>query len=110
MSPFVTFKDTDRSGNMQYYILQREYPHYCGVITYYPSGESICQVPVTAHNLYVTFAGVLRGNFIPGHPGAEKEIVAVFHSMAIWFYVNRVSVDPKRYKKWAILATPPIQP
>lgn len=102
MSPFVTFKDRDEKGEVQYYILQRSYPHFLGVVSYYPSGEPICQVPVTGHHLYVTFSGVLRGNFIPAHQGVEQEIEGVFHSMALWFYSNRISVEPKKYKKWAI--------
>jgi hypothetical protein len=106
MNPFVTFKDTDKKGELQYYILQREYPHYVGQITYYPSGEAICQVPVSGHNLYVTFAGVLRGNYIPAYPKVNEEITAITHAMALWFYSKRVAIDPKRYKKWAIKPTP----
>lgn len=102
MSPFITFRDTDKSGEMQYYILQREYPHYCGRIAYYPTGGSICEVPITGHNLYVSFGGVLRGNFAPAYPKVEEEINHVFHAMALWFYENRVLKEPKRYKKWAI--------
>ena|ERR1700722_11856088 len=104
MSPFVTFKDNDSAGILQYYILQREYPHYVGQITYYPKGGAICEVPVTAHNLYVSFAGVLRGNYLPAFPKVEEEINQVFHAMALWFYANRIVPDPKRYKKWLIHA------
>lgn len=102
MSPFITFKDYSANGELEYYILQRDYPHYLGKISYYPSGEPICQVPVTAHHLYVTFAGVLRGNYIPAHQGVEKEIDAVFNAMALWFYSERIMKDQRRYKKWAI--------
>jgi hypothetical protein len=102
MSPFVTFKDLDNSGVMQYYILQRDYPHYLGRIAYYPTGGSICEVPVSGHNLYVSFNGTIRGNFIPAYPKVEEEITAVFHAMALWFYANRIVPDPKRYKKWLI--------
>lgn len=102
MSPFITFKDLDGSGVMQYYILQRDYPHYVGRIAYYPTGGSICEVPITGHNLYVSFAGVLRGHFVPVYPKVEEEINVVFHAMALWFYTNRIVVDPKRYKKWSI--------
>lgn len=104
MSPFITFKDFDKDGQVQYYILQREYPHFVGKIAYYPTGGSICEVPVTAHNLYVSFSGVLRGNFVPAYPKVEEEITAVFHAMALWFYSNRILQDPKRYRKWLIHA------
>lgn len=102
MSPFITFKDLDTKGEMQYFILQREYPHYCGRIAYYPTGGAICEVPITGHNLYVSFSGVLRGNFVPAYPKVEEEISVIFHAMALWFYENRVLKEPKRYKKWLI--------
>lgn len=102
MSPFVTFRDTDSGGVMQYYILQRAYPHYVAKITYYPTGGSICEVPVTGHNLFVSFSGCLRGNYVPAYPKVEEEINAVFHAMALWFYENRILADEKRYKKWQI--------
>ena len=102
MSPYITFKDFDSNGELQYYILQREYPHYCGVVAYLPIADSICQIPVTAHHLYITFAGTIRGNFALAHPQMEKEIYFIFHSMMLWFYQNRIVKDPKRYKKWLI--------
>ena len=102
MSPFVTFRDTDKAGVMQYYILQRAYPHFLGVITYYPTGETIYQTPVAGHHLYVTFNGVLRGNFLPAHQGVETEIQVVFEAMALWFYSERIMKDPKKYKKFMI--------
>lgn len=102
MSPYITFKDYDKDNKLQYYILQREYPHFCGVISYFPVGDSLCQIPVTGHHLYVTFAGTLRGNGFPAHNMVEQEIQSIFHHMATWFYINRIEADPKRYKKWVI--------
>jgi hypothetical protein len=106
MSPFVTFRDNDSKGELQYYILQRDYPHFVGVVTYYPKGGAICEVPVSGHNLFVSFCGTIRGNYAPAYPKVEEEINQVFHAMAQWFYKNRIAVDPKRYKKWAIANTP----
>ncbi len=102
MSPFVTYKDTDKEGNLQLYILQRAFPHYCGILSYIPVGDAICCIPLSGHNLWINYAGLLRGNFIPSYNDASKEIESVFHSMALWFYSERILVDPKRYKKWLI--------
>lgn len=102
MSPYITFKDTDKNGEMQLFILQMTYPHYMGYISYYPSAEVLTQVPITGHNLYLNFYGTIRGIYIPAHPGVSDEIESVFHSMALWFYANRIQTDPKRYKKWII--------
>lgn len=102
MSPFITFKDQNKAGDMTYYILQREWPHYVGYIAYSPIPDPICQIPVTGHNLWLTFAGTLRGAYIPIEPNVQNEILSVFHNMERWFYANRIQAEPKRYKKWAI--------
>jgi hypothetical protein len=102
MSPYITFRDHDSKGELQYYILQRDYPHFCGRVDYFPSTEPLCQVPVTGHHLYISYAGTLRGNIAPVHEQFEREILFVFHSMALWFYSERIMKDPKRYRKWLV--------
>lgn len=102
MSPFLTFKDADKEGNLQLYILQRAFPHYVGVLSYIPVADSFSCIPLSGHNLWINYAGLLRGNFIPSYGGVNQEIEAVFHSMALWFYSERILKDPKRYKKWLI--------
>ena len=102
MQPFITFKDIDKNDIDIYYILQRDFPHYLGAICYQPMADSICCVPVAGHNLWITFMGTIRGNYVPSYPDAIKEIEIIFVSMANWFYVNRIQKEPKRYKKWAI--------
>lgn len=102
MNPFISFRDKDKTGELQYYLLQREYPHFVGRLDYAPLTGQIYQVPVAGHHLYITFAGTLRGNLIPSYTNIEQEIGSVFESMAVWFYHNRIKPEPKRYKKWAI--------
>ena len=102
MSPFITFKDTNQNGELQLFVLQRDYPHFVGTLTYYPTGSAIVQVPITAHNLYMTFYGTLRGSYIPLANHIDIEMESVFHAMALWFYSERIMKDPKRYKKWLI--------
>lgn len=102
MSPFITFKDLGKDDILQLYILQRDFPHYCGTVCYFPIADSICCVPVAGHNLWVAFAGTIRGNFIPSYNDALQQIIPIFEQMASWFYINRILADPKRYKKWII--------
>jgi hypothetical protein len=102
MEPFITFRDTDKNGELQYYILQRAFPHFIGVIKYKPSDTALYYISVSAHHLYILFAGTLQGNFLPGYKDAVEEMEAVIRNMAEWFYANRVIVEPNKYKKWKI--------
>lgn len=102
MSPFITFRDTDSNGELTLFVLQRDYPHFVGVLATYPSGKAVVEVPISGHNLYMRYYGTLRGNFIPLSNHIDLEMESVFHAMALWFYSERIMKDPKRYKKWAI--------
>lgn len=102
MSPFITFRDTNKDGELTLYILQRDFPHYCGQLCYFPIAESICCVPISGHNIWLTFAGTLRGNYILSNNDALQQAGAIFERMAEWFYLNRIASDPKRYKKFSI--------
>ena len=102
MEPFITFKDTDKNGELQYYILQRAFPHFCGVILNVPPEDSLMVAPVSGYHLYITFAGTLQGNYLLSRADIEKQLYDVFSSMASWYYENRVLKDQKRYKKFKI--------
>ena len=102
MIPFITYRETDREGVLQYYILQRDFPHYIGRISPYPIENPICQSPIAGYNLWVCFAGTIRGNIIPSYPSEKQNMIAVFESMATWFYANRIISDEKKYKKYKI--------
>lgn len=98
--PYITYRE-EKEGNLLYYILQKEHPHYLGVIAYGIIQDKI-QVPITGHNLYVTFAGCLRGNFIPSYKDVVKQIENTMTSMAIWFYSERILKEPKKYLKFKL--------
>ncbi len=100
MSPYVTFLDTDKNGVLQYYILQREFPHYVGIVVDKMEDAVFVGQPVLGYNLWVIFAGTIRGAYIPSYPDVKKEIDAVFLNMTDWFYKNRVLINPKKYKKY----------
>lgn len=103
MIPYLTFRE-EKEGNLLYYILQKEHPHYLGVIAYGVIENKI-QVPITEHNLYVTFAGTLRGNFIPSYRDVVKQIEGTMTSMALWFYSERILKEPKKYNKFKLNAS-----
>jgi hypothetical protein len=102
MTPYITFREMDDTGNLQYYILQREFPHYIGVIRTIPLARSLVEVHVSGYNLYLSFAGTLRGNMIPSFKDAIKEMVIVYQNMATWYLDNRITKDEKRFKKFKI--------
>lgn len=102
MSPYVTYKDTDKKGNLQFYILQRDFPHYVGYLSYFPVEGALAQIPISGHNIWVVFGGTLRGNYVPSYSDVILQIEITMQFMATWFYENRILPDQKRYKKWLI--------
>lgn len=102
MTPYITFKDEIENGLVGYFVLQREYPHYVGIISEQPVFKFVHPVPVSSYKLWITFFGSLRGNYIPSYNNVDKEIASIMQSMASWFFDNRILVEPKKYKKWKI--------
>ena len=102
MIPYVTFREP-LEGQLQYFILQKAFPHFVGVLTYLPVDNRIIpSIPISGYNLWVTFNGTLRGNMIPTYNNIDKEAMEALNAMAIWFYQNRILPDEKRYKKFKI--------
>lgn len=101
MNPYITFKDKDVKGVLQYYILQREFPHFLGIVSSVPMAGT-WQSPISAHQMWIVFAGTLRGNMVPGYNNISDEIQVVLDAMAAWFYSERILPDEKRYKKFKI--------
>jgi hypothetical protein len=100
--PFITYREEDEKGELQYYILQKAFPHYLGRIVEQRLEKSLMQKAIAGYNLYIVFDGSLRGNFVPAYKDVYKEIEDVFHAMADWFYQNRILKEEKKYKKWKI--------
>lgn len=103
MSPFITFRDTDSVGELKYYILQRDFPHYVASIEDRKPESALMVHPILGYSLWLVFAGSLRGNMIPGYNNVKQEIESVMLNMSNWFYQYRVLADPKKYKKYVIL-------
>lgn len=103
MIPFITYREPNEKNELEYFILQRAFPNYIGRVVAYPVEGALANVPVSAHHLYITFAGCLMGNYIPGNKDELANISFVFDKMSAWYYSNRIEVDLKKYKKWRVL-------
>lgn len=101
MDKFITFREA-KDGVLQYYILQREFPHFIGKISEFPDKVLVFSFPVAGYNLWVSFGYTLRGKYIPSYPNVEKEIQQCLSDMALWFLDNRINQDKKRYAKFKI--------
>lgn len=100
MTTYITFRDIDSVGNLQYYILQRAFPHYLGLISQRPSTSTIIQTPIPGYHLWVIFNGTLLGNMMPSYKDELKNVEAIFNNMNIWYLENRINIEPKKYKKF----------
>jgi len=99
---YLTYRENDSEGRLCYYILQKEFPHYKGIISLGVLGGVLYSAPVPDYNMYVNFAGTLRGNFVPSYKDVMNEIEVIFNDMANWFLNNRVLAEPKKYLKYKI--------
>lgn len=96
---YITYRELGE-GQLKYYILQREFPHYCGVIVTAPIEGAIANEAIPNYNLWVSFAGILRGNYIPDYRDTMDEINSVYSNMAAWFWAERIQSNPKKYEKF----------
>ncbi len=97
--PFITFRELE-DGRLQYYILQKEFPHYLGVISSHPVKSTLCQISIPGYDMWVVFGGTLRGKMIPNYKDVKNDIDVAFHNMAIWFLTERIQAEPKKFNKW----------
>jgi len=97
MAEFITYREDD-----QYFILQKEFPHFVAKVSDQPIVNFIQPLPISNYNLWLIFHATLRGNMIPSYKDIHKEIVSVMNAMAIFFYEQRILQNEKKYKKWKI--------
>lgn len=105
MNEFITFRDKDKKGNLQYYVCGREYPHFVGRIGMTPEKVVVDAIPMTGYKLFMIFCGTLSGNRIPALDKIDEQITSSLMKMSAWYYENRILVDEKRYKKFKINVT-----
>lgn len=98
---YITYREEDSDGVLRYYILQKQFPHYVGVILEAPK-QGTWQSPIAGYNLWVCYAGTIRGNMIPSYKNVSQETQSVYDDMAQWYLANRIIKQPERYKKFKI--------
>jgi hypothetical protein len=103
MESYITFRDKDENGDLQYYVLQRAFPHFVGMVSSSPV-EGTWQSPIAGYNLWMIFSGTLRGNLIPNYKNISDEIQEILDRMASWYYSTRIITDQKKYKKFKIMS------
>jgi hypothetical protein len=101
MSPYITFRDINKKGELSYYILQRAYPHYVFEITTIPEDSFfINNMPITNYYMWLKFDGTILGDFIPSYKNVYDEINEIMFNASNWFYENRICTNESKYKKF----------
>lgn len=99
---FITYRDTDENGNLQYYVVQKDFPHIQALITAYDKNYIFPSIPISGYSLYVSFDGTLSGKRVPAYREIQHDIVSVMNEMSEWYLNNRILPDKGRYKKFKI--------
>lgn len=100
--PYITYREPNKDGVLQYFVLQKSHPHYVGKLTGYTDEVSLLKVPISGYALQLNFHGVLRGRYLPAYKGVDEDLLIEFQKMAQWFLDERILKDEKRYKKFKI--------
>lgn len=100
MEKYITFRERDSEGELQYYILQRQFPHIVGEISTRPKEFIVQPIQITGYYLWLTLNGTLQGFLLPDYINIQEEIKFVINDMAIWYYANRIVPEHKKYKKF----------
>ena len=100
MINYITFTEPNENEEMEYFILQKLFPHLLCKILEMPIVNVFQPVPINEYDLYIIFNGTLRGLQLPSYKNIGDEIKDVMHDMADWFYNNRILKNEKKYKKW----------
>ena len=101
MSPYITFRDINKKGELAYYILERSYPHYVFEITTIPEDSFfISSIQITGYYMWLKFEGTILGEVLPSYKNTFDEIKSVMFNASNWFYENRISQNESKYKKF----------
>jgi hypothetical protein len=102
MQPYITFREADQFGKLQYYILQRAFPHYIGQLVEYPSNIIVQSIPIAGYSLWLSYTGTIRGKVVPAYSDYQMELQLELENMARWFGSERIHKNPDKYKKFKI--------
>lgn len=99
--PYITFRETNNEGELIYYILQKEFPHYLA-FTSNKVEKALAQATISGYNMQVVFCGCINGFVIPSYRGTIDQIQYQVEHMSDWFLANRINIEPKKYLKFKI--------
>ena len=99
---YITYRELNKEGEHEYYILQKDFPHFCGLISTSPKEVFVPPSVVSGYNLWIVFNGCLRGFVMPSYNGIDNEIMSILEDMAVWFYENRIVINEKKFKKFKL--------
>ena len=102
MSNFITYKELDAKGQPSYYILQKDFPHYMGVVSVTPRKYLVEAQPISGYYMWVVFDGTLRGKQVPSYTNVIEEINEAISKMAIWYLQTVILPKKENYKKFKI--------
>lgn len=100
--PYITYREPDTNGNLQYHIVKKDFPHWCGVILESIPDHSIANFPIAGYRLYLVFNYTLRGRMIPDYQDVMKEIQSFCEHAATWYLSNRIEGNVGKYRKFKI--------
>jgi hypothetical protein len=100
VNKYVTYREP-LNGELQYFILQKQWPHFVGLLVDNPNYKTLFLTPIPHTTLYLAFFGTLQGRIFPASSSTE-EISIIFTDMAQWYYTFRIENNQKRYKKWLL--------
>lgn len=104
MQPYITYRETDKNNVLQYYILQKEFPHYKALISIIPPKEgTLAYTVISGYKMWMVYGGTIVGNFVPSYNNVTEDIQFVLENMAVWFLSNRIEIEPKKYFKFKIV-------
>jgi hypothetical protein len=107
MNHFITYREPDQDGELQYFILQKAHPHYVGMVIDNPNFQSIYKVSIPNTTMFVSFFGTIEGRRFPIHSHAEGEINATLVIMAQWYLDNRILKNQQKFRKWLLSSPAP---
>lgn len=88
--PFISFKEKNGSGGINYFILQKDHPHYLGIVSSNPT-QNLPYAPMSGYRLWVVLSGTLQGRMVPSHPTLKQEIADTLRNMADWYLKEMIN-------------------
>ena len=101
MEKYISYRESD-AGELRYYILQKEFPHFIGEISTKPEKRLVGATAVPGYNLWIVFGWCLRGQSLPSYKDVSEMILTTMNDMASWYVAERIAKDEKRYSKFKI--------